>query len=78
MSRRSGPSTSHSSTPGARPLTESPSALVTCTMLVADWLALLRADPGLPRELLDGDWPADRSLSLYRELRAQTAEPAAG
>jgi phenylacetic acid degradation operon negative regulatory protein len=55
---------------------DSPSALVTRTMLVADWLALLRADPGLPRELLDDDWPADRSLTLYRELRAQTTEPA--
>ena len=59
------------------PAPESPSALVTCTMLVADWLALLRADPGLPRELLDSDWPADRSLALYRELRAQILEPAA-
>ena len=59
------------------PAAESPSALVTFTMLVADWLALLRADPGLPRELLDSDWPADRSLELYRELRAQIAEPAA-
>ena len=56
--------------------TDSPSALVTRTMLVADWLALLRVDPGLPRELLDTDWPADRSLSVYRELRAQTTEPA--
>ena len=55
---------------------ESPSALVTRTMLVADWLALLRSDPGLPRELLDEDWPADRSLDLYRELRARTAESA--
>ena len=59
------------------PADESPSALVTRTMLVADWLALLRADPGLPRELLDDDWPADRSLALYRALRAQTTEPAA-
>ncbi len=55
---------------------ESPSALVTRTMLVADWLALLRVDPGLPRELLDDDWPADLSLSIYRELRARTTEPA--
>ncbi len=55
---------------------DSPNALVTRTMLVADWLALLRADPGLPRELLDEDWPADRSLTLYRGLRAHTTEPA--
>jgi phenylacetic acid degradation operon negative regulatory protein len=58
------------------PVTESPSALVTCTMLVADWLALLRADPGLPRELLDSEWPADRSLALYRELRARILKAA--
>ena len=56
---------------------DSPRALVARAMLVADWLALLRADPGLPRELLDDDWPADRSLRVYRALRAQTAEPAA-
>ncbi len=56
---------------------ESPSALVARTMLVADWLALLRADPRLPSELLDEDWPADRSLALYRQLRARTAKPAA-
>ena len=55
---------------------ETSSALVTRTMLVADWLALLRADPRLPSELLDDEWPADRSLALYRELRAQTTEPA--
>ena len=76
-SMRSVPSTSHSSAPGAARRRRSPSALVTRTMLVADWLALLRADPRLPRELLDDDWPADRSLALYRELRARTAEPAA-
>jgi phenylacetic acid degradation operon negative regulatory protein len=55
---------------------ESSSALVTRTMLVADWLALQRADPRLPRELLDDDWPADRSLALYRDLRARTMKPA--
>lgn len=47
------------------------------TMLVADWLALLRADPRLPRDFLDDAWPADRSVAAYRachtELRAASA-----
>jgi len=36
------------------------------TMLVADWLALLRSDPRLPREFMDDDWPADRSFAVHR------------
>ena len=50
---------------------------VRLTLSLDPKLGLLRADPGLPRELLDDDWPADRSLSIYRALRAQTTEPAA-
>ncbi len=51
-------------------------------MLVADWLALLAADPRLPRELLDDDWPADRSFEVYWAARrsldaASTAQFAA-
>jgi phenylacetic acid degradation operon negative regulatory protein len=38
-------------------------------MLVADWLALLGADPRLPRAFLDDDWPADRSFELYWAAR---------
>ena len=41
------------------------SALSTRTMLVADWLALLRADPRLPRDLVDAEWPAERSFDVY-------------
>lgn len=47
------------------------------TMLVADWLALMRTDPGLPRDLLDEQWPGEASLALYRRLRDETAAPAA-
>ncbi|MCS0500313.1 PaaX family transcriptional regulator C-terminal domain-containing protein [Protaetiibacter mangrovi] len=36
------------------------------TMLVADWLALLRSDPRLPREFMDADWPADRAYAVHR------------
>jgi phenylacetic acid degradation operon negative regulatory protein len=45
-----------------------PSALSLRTMLVADWLALLRADPRLPREFMDNQWPAGRSYEVYRRM----------
>lgn len=45
------------------------SSLATRSALVADWLALLRADPRLPREFMDADWPAERSFALYRGWR---------
>jgi DNA-binding transcriptional regulator PaaX len=35
-------------------------------LLGADWLQLLRADPGLPAHHLSADWPADRSAETYR------------
>lgn len=50
--------------------------LSTLTLLVADWIALLRADPRLPEALLEPDWPAARSYETYRACRAELAEPA--
>ncbi|MBW4700587.1 PadR family transcriptional regulator [Micromonospora sp. RL09-050-HVF-A] len=57
-------------------------ALTLRTMLVADWLALLRADPRLPAEFMDAQWPAARSVQTYRRAHralteASTAEFAA-
>src|SRR5690606_16412130 len=46
-------------------------ALTCRTALVADWLALLRADPGLPREYLGPGWPADDSAAIFAVRRAQ-------
>jgi len=46
------------------------------TMLVADWLALLRSDPRLPYTFLGEDWPAARSIDVYRDRRAQWSEDA--
>jgi phenylacetic acid degradation operon negative regulatory protein len=43
-------------------------ALSTRTMVVADWLALLRVDPRLPREFMDAQWPASLSLDTYRRV----------
>jgi len=61
---------------------EAGSPLSARAMLVADWLALLAADPRLPREFMDDDWPADRSYEVYWEARrsleaASTAQFAA-
>jgi len=40
-------------------------ALGEITLLGADWLQLLRADPGLPARFLADDWPAADSAALY-------------
>lgn len=45
-------------------------------MLVADWLALLRTDPRLPREFMDDDWPAERSYAVYRARRSELEDDA--
>jgi phenylacetic acid degradation operon negative regulatory protein len=46
------------------------------TLLVADWLALLRADPRLPRQYMGEDWPADRSAALFTRRHREFAFPA--
>jgi phenylacetic acid degradation operon negative regulatory protein len=51
-----------------------PSALTVRTMLVADWLALLRADPRLPREFMDAQWPAALSAEVYRRMHDSLVE----
>jgi len=40
-------------------------AMSRLTLLGADWLQLLRTDPGLPAEHLPSGWPADRSARAY-------------
>jgi phenylacetic acid degradation operon negative regulatory protein len=56
---------------------QAPSALTVRMMLVADWLALLRADPRLPREFMDAQWPAGRSTQVYRRMHERLAEASA-
>jgi phenylacetic acid degradation operon negative regulatory protein len=46
------------------------------TLLGADWLQLLRTDPGLPAEHLPDAWPAARSAQVYRK-RYDALEPLA-
>jgi phenylacetic acid degradation operon negative regulatory protein len=57
--------------------TQAPSALSVRTMLVADWLALLRADPRLPREFMDAQWPAERSVRAYRRMHRRLFQASA-
>lgn len=40
--------------------------LAEITLLGADWVQLLRADPGLPARFLSADWPAAQSAAIYR------------
>lgn len=45
------------------------------TMLVSDWLDLLRRDPGLPPEHLPSDWPAEQSHRIFLDWQERLAEP---
>jgi phenylacetic acid degradation operon negative regulatory protein len=51
-------------------------SLAQLTLLGADWLALLRTDPGLPGAHLGPDWPAPLSSATYRRV-FDGLEPAA-
>lgn len=46
------------------------------TLIGADWLQLLRIDPGLPAAHLPSDWPAPAAAALYRE-RVAALQPKA-
>lgn len=45
---------------------EEQDALSQVTLLGADWLRVLRSDPGLPARFLSPDWPAAQSAAVYR------------
>ena len=51
-------------------------SLAQLTLLGADWLSLLRTDPGLPAAHLGPDWPAATSAAVYRRV-FDGLEPAA-
>ncbi|WP_175393666.1 PaaX family transcriptional regulator [Rhodococcus globerulus] len=46
------------------------------TALVADWLRLLRGDPGLPTQYLPRDWPAETSTATYAKASQKYSGPA--
>lgn len=50
--------------------------LVRLTALLADWIHLLRVDPGLPPAHLGPRWPAVRSAATFRRLHAELDVPA--
>jgi len=43
-------------------------ALPLLTLFAADWVGLLQHDPGLPADLLDVDWPGERSAATASRL----------
>jgi phenylacetic acid degradation operon negative regulatory protein len=51
-------------------------ALARLTLLSADWLSLLRTDPGLPAAHLGAGWPAAISEAAYGRVRDQVLCPA--
>ena len=53
------------------------SALTRRVMLVADWLALLQADPRLPAQFMEAHWPAPDSYALYHRIRTESEAEAA-
>jgi len=50
--------------------------LALLTTLLADWIHLLRTDPGLPAVHLSADWPSRRTTNVFRALHDRH-EPAA-
>jgi phenylacetic acid degradation operon negative regulatory protein len=44
--------------------------------LFTDWRRLPYLDPGLPAELLPGDWTGSRAADLFFTLRERLEEPA--
>jgi phenylacetic acid degradation operon negative regulatory protein len=51
-------------------------AFVTYVRVLTDWRRLPYLDPGLPAELLPGDWVGIRAADLFFALRALLEEPA--
>jgi phenylacetic acid degradation operon negative regulatory protein len=51
-------------------------AFATRSRLVHEWRKFLFLDPGLPRELLPGDWPGDRAAGFF-DVESERLLPAA-
>jgi DNA-binding transcriptional regulator PaaX len=51
-------------------------ALAQIVLLGADWLQVLRADPGLPTRLLAADWPSAQSTAVFRRTYSALLQPA--
>jgi phenylacetic acid degradation operon negative regulatory protein len=55
---------------------EGPEAFADYVRLLTDWRRLPYLDPGLPAELLPGDWTGIRAADLFFTLRERLEEPA--
>jgi phenylacetic acid degradation operon negative regulatory protein len=55
---------------------EGPEAFAGYVRLLTDWRRLPYLDPGLPAELLPGDWTGSRAADLFFTLRERLEEPA--
>jgi phenylacetic acid degradation operon negative regulatory protein len=55
---------------------EGPEAFAGYVRLLTDWRRLPYLDPGLPGELLPGDWTGIRAADLFFTLRERLEEPA--
>ncbi|WP_158566690.1 PaaX family transcriptional regulator [Actinomadura craniellae] len=53
-----------------------PETLPQLARLLADWIRLLRTDPGLPAAHLAADWPAARSTAAFHGLHDRIESPA--
>ncbi|NIJ12511.1 phenylacetic acid degradation operon negative regulatory protein [Saccharomonospora amisosensis] len=60
----------------ADPLPQAEDDLARQLALLAEWLMLVRHDPGLPVQLLPGDWPAVRAEHVALRLRESLARGA--
>lgn len=59
-----------------RPAGHPANPVASYTALIADWLELLRHDPGLPTQYLPPDWPAHESAAVYHDAADRLAPPA--
>jgi phenylacetic acid degradation operon negative regulatory protein len=50
-------------------------AVAARTLLIHDWRRIVLRDPGLPTELLPGDWPGEEARALARRIYAALVGP---
>jgi len=60
----------------AGPAPDDEQAFATRSRLVHEWRKFLFLDPGLPRELLPGDWPGDKAAAFF-DAESARLQPAA-
>jgi len=58
------------------PANDPPNPVAAFTALGADWVRLLRSDPGLPARYLPDPWPAEQSAAVHDDAVKRLAGPA--